>query len=154
MVRLSVGCRYRKGRVGMRAHLTERVRIEAGDAGLDEVSLPGRQGRLALAYLLVEHHRPVPRDELADLLWAGEPPGSWEKGLAVVISKLRGVLATAGLGDGVLTHAFGCYQLHLPADVWIDVEVAERGVEDAEAALAQRDASQARSSALVAAALA
>ena len=81
---------------------------------------------MALAYLLVEHRRPVPRDELADLLWGGEPPGSWEKGLAVVISKLRAVLAAADLGDGVLTHAFGCYQLHLPADVWIDVEAPSR----------------------------
>ena len=138
----------------MRAHLTERVRIEAGDAALDEASLPGHQGRLALAYLLVEHGRPVPRDELADLLWGGEPPGTWEKGLAVVISKLRAVLAAAGLGDRVLTHAFGCYQLHLPDDVWLDVEVAEQAVEAAEAALAQRDATQARSSALVAAVIA
>src|SRR5436190_7152463 len=119
MVRLSPCCRAGKS-VGMRPHLTERVRVEVGDTLLDEASLPGQQGRLALAYLLVEHHRPVPRDELADLLWAGEPPASWEKGLAVVISKLRAVLTTAGLGDGVLTHAFGCYQLHLPPDVWID----------------------------------
>ena len=140
--------------MGTRAHLTERVRFEVDDAVIDEVSLPGHQGRLALAYLLVEHHRPVPRDELADLLWGGEPPGSWEKGLAVVISKLRAVLVAAGLGDGVLTHAFGCYQLHLPADVWIDVEVAERAVEVAESALAQRDATQARNSALVAAVIA
>jgi DNA-binding SARP family transcriptional activator/pimeloyl-ACP methyl ester carboxylesterase len=138
----------------MRAHLTERVRIEAGDIAIDEVDLPGHQGRLALAYLLVEHRRPVPRDELADLLWAGEPPGTWEKGLAVVISKLRAVLAAADLGDGLLTHAFGCYQLHLPASVWIDVEAAEQSVETAETALAQNDPTQARNSALIAAALA
>jgi DNA-binding SARP family transcriptional activator/pimeloyl-ACP methyl ester carboxylesterase len=138
----------------MRAHLTERLRIEVGDTSLDEASLAGQQGRLALAYLLVEHHRPVPRDELADLLWGGEPPGSWEKGLAVVISKLRAVLTTAGLGDGVLTHAFGCYQLHLPADVWIDIEAAARSVEQAEASLAQDDAARARDCASDAAAIA
>jgi DNA-binding SARP family transcriptional activator len=62
----------------MQAQLTERLRIDLGDTTIDEASLPGQQGRLALAYLLVEHRRPVPRDELADLLWAGEPPGSWE----------------------------------------------------------------------------
>ncbi|HTK14842.1 MAG TPA: alpha/beta fold hydrolase, partial [Acidimicrobiia bacterium] len=140
--------------VGMRAHLTERVRIEVDDTSLDEASLPGQQGRLALAYLLVEHHRPVPRDELADLLWGGEPPGSWEKGLAVVISKLRAVLTTAGLGDGVLTHAFGCYQLNLPPDVWIDIEAATRSVEQAEASLAQADAARARDCASDAAAIA
>src|SRR3954470_15795117 len=142
MVRLSPGCRAGKD-VGMRAHLTERVRIEVGDTLLDEANLPGQQGRLAFAYLLVEHRRPVPRDELADLLWGGEPPSSWEKGLAVVISKLRAVLATAGLGDASLTHAFGCYQLHLPADTWIDVEAAELAVETAEAALARHDATEA-----------
>jgi DNA-binding SARP family transcriptional activator/pimeloyl-ACP methyl ester carboxylesterase len=140
--------------MGMRAHLTERVRIEVGDVAIDERSLPGHQGRLALAYLLVEHRRPVPRHELADLLWGEEPPASWEKGLAVVISKLRTVLAAADLGDGLLTHAFGCYQLHLPPGTWIDVEVAERTVEDAEAALSQGDPTQARNSALVAAVVA
>src|SRR4249920_776596 len=105
MVQLSAGCRTGRGVRGLRVHLTERVRIEVGDALLDEAGLPGHQGRLALAYLLVEHRRPVPRDELADLLWGGAPPDSWEKGLAVVISKLRTVVAAAGLGDGVLTHA-------------------------------------------------
>src|SRR5438045_914021 len=105
MVELTAGCRTGKC-VQMRAHLTERVRIELDDTLIDEANLPGRQGRLALAYLLVEHRRPVPREELADALWGGEPPSSWEKGLAVVISKLRAVLVHAGLGERVLTHAF------------------------------------------------
>src|SRR5436190_14643683 len=153
MVQLSAG--YRAGKdVGMRAHLTERVRIEVGDTVLDEASLPGQQGRLAFAYLLVEHRRPVPRDELADLLWGGEPPSSWEKGLAVVISKLRTVLGAAGLGEGVLTHSFGCYQLNLPSGVWIDLEEAERAAELAEEALARGDAVAAQTTASVAAAIA
>jgi DNA-binding SARP family transcriptional activator/pimeloyl-ACP methyl ester carboxylesterase len=138
----------------MRAQLTERVRIEVGDTVVDEAVLPGAQGRLALAYLLVEHRRPVPRDELAELLWNGAPPSSWEKGLAVVISKLRGVLVKAGLGEGVLTHAFGCYQLHVPSDAWIDVEAAERGVEVAERALADNDAPRAQAAAADAAVIA
>jgi pimeloyl-ACP methyl ester carboxylesterase/DNA-binding SARP family transcriptional activator len=138
----------------MRAHLTERVRIELGDASIDEASLPGQQGRLAFAYLLVEHRRPVPRDELADLLWAGEPPGSWEKGLAVVISKLRTAVAAGGLGEGMLTYSFGCYQLHLPPEVWIDVEAATRAVELAEEAVAQDDAANAHRAASLAATIA
>jgi DNA-binding SARP family transcriptional activator/pimeloyl-ACP methyl ester carboxylesterase len=153
MVQLSPG--YRAGKdVGMRAHLTERVRVEVGDTLLDEARLPGQQGRLAFAYLLVEHRRPIPRDELADLLWSGEPPTSWEKGLAVVISKLRTALGSVGLGEGVLTHSFGCYQLNLPADVWIDVEEAARAVELADEALARDDATAAHTSASVAAAIA
>jgi pimeloyl-ACP methyl ester carboxylesterase/DNA-binding SARP family transcriptional activator len=93
---------------------------------------------------MVEHHRPVPRVELADLLWAGEPTTSWEKGLVRVISKLRSVLVTAGLGEEVLTHAFGCYQLHLPRGTWIDVEAAEEAVAQAERALEADDAAGAR----------
>jgi DNA-binding SARP family transcriptional activator len=134
--------------------VTERVRIEVSDAILDEADLPGRQGRLTLAYLIIEHHRPVPRVELADLLWAGEPTTSWEKGLVRVISKLRSALATAGLGEEVLTHAFGCYQLHLPADVWIDVEAAEEAAAQAERALEAVDATGARRCASVAATIA
>ncbi len=127
----------------MRAYLTERLRLEVGDRVVDQASLPGRQGRLALAFLLVEHHRPVPRDELADVLWAGAPPRSWEKGLAVVVSKLRAALAESGLGDRALTYAFGCYELHLPTDAWIDVEAAEDAVEFAETARGNDDAIEA-----------
>lgn len=139
---------------GVRAYLTERVRLEAGDTLVDEADLPGRQGRMVLAYLLVEHHRPVPRAELADLLWGGKPTARWEKGLAVVISKLRVVLAKAGLGEEVLTHAFGCYQLHLPHGAWIDVEAAEQAAGRAERALAKADAAEASSWASVAATIA
>jgi DNA-binding SARP family transcriptional activator/pimeloyl-ACP methyl ester carboxylesterase len=128
----------------MRAHLTERVRIEIGDTVVDEADLPGRQGRLALAYLIVGHHRPVPRVELADLLWAGELTTSWEKGLVRVISKLRSVLAAAGLGEQVLTHAFGCYQLHLPPGTWVDVEVAEEAAAQGERAFEADDPAGAR----------
>jgi DNA-binding SARP family transcriptional activator/pimeloyl-ACP methyl ester carboxylesterase len=138
----------------MRAQLTDRVQIEVGDACVDEAALPGQQGRLALAYLLAEHDRPVARDELADLLWRGAPPSSWEKNLAVVISKLRAALAKAGLSEGILTHAFGCYQLNLPAGASLDIEEAEAAVELAEQALAQHDASRSRTAASVGAAIA
>ena len=39
-----------------------------------EGSLRGRQGRLLLAYLVLNRHRPVRRDELVDALWL-EPEG-------------------------------------------------------------------------------
>ena len=39
-----------------------------------EVALPGRQGRLVLAFLLVNRRRAVGRDELLDLLWPDQPP--------------------------------------------------------------------------------
>jgi SARP family transcriptional regulator, regulator of embCAB operon len=39
-----------------------------------EVELPGRQGRLVLAYLAVHRDRPVTRDELIALLWPERLP--------------------------------------------------------------------------------
>ena len=82
---------------------------------IDEARFPGRQGRLLFAYLVAEQGRPVPRDELAEALWGEAPPATWEKALSVIASKLRGLLADAGVdGANVLTSAFGCYRLDLP----------------------------------------
>ena len=83
--------------------------------------------------------RPIPRDELADVLWEGNPPTTWEKALGVLASKLRSVL-----GEGKLTAAFGCYRLDLPDGSWVDVVAAEEAAGEAEAALARDDVEAAR----------
>ena len=106
----------------VRAHLTERVCIEVGDTLIDEASLPGHQGRLALAYLLVAH-RPVSRDELADLLWRGEPPTSWEKGLGGGDVEAPRRAGPAGAGRG---RAHECVWL-LPAAPSVDRLDRHRG---------------------------
>jgi YVTN family beta-propeller protein len=139
----------------LRISLTGRVSIEANGVTLDEQHFPGRQGRLLFAYLLAEHGRPVPRDELADALWGEAPPATWEKALAVLVSKLRTLLQECGVdGHSALTSAFGCYQLVLPEGAWIDVAAASEAVATAEAALAAGDVTAARRHAAVAAALA
>jgi DNA-binding SARP family transcriptional activator len=51
------------------------------------------------AYLVVEQSRAVPRDELAAVLWGETPPATWDKALAGIVSKLRGLLAKGGI-DG------------------------------------------------------
>jgi hypothetical protein len=38
--------------------------------------LPGRQGRLLFAYLVVNRHRQAPRDELAEALWREPEPAA------------------------------------------------------------------------------
>ena len=89
------------------------------------------------AYLAVQMGRAVPRDELAEALWGEELPASWEKALRVLMTKLRALLEECGIdGSTALTSAFGCYQLALPPDAWIDVHAAASAVERAEAALA------------------
>jgi len=118
----------------LRIYLTGRVLVEDdGKILLDERRLMGRQGRLTFAYLAYEHLRAVSRDELAEELWLGKVPPSWERSLSALISKLRALLA--GLPNVVLNASFGHYQLSLPADVWIDVEAAAGAVDRAESAL-------------------
>jgi SARP family transcriptional regulator, regulator of embCAB operon len=141
--------------MSVRVSLTERVSIEARGAVVDEQRFPGRQGRLVFAYLLAEHGRPVPRGELAEALWGDEPPATWEKALSVLVSKLRALLTECGLdGARSLTSAFGCYQLTLPADTWIDVVAADEAASAAEHSLAAGELEQARADASVAESLA
>ena len=105
--------------------MTERLAFEANGTKLDEPRFPGRQGRILFAYLAAQHGRSVPRDELAELLWGENLPATWEKALRVLMTKLRALLEECGLeGSSVLRSAFGCYQLTLPADAWIDVDAA------------------------------
>jgi DNA-binding SARP family transcriptional activator len=96
-----------------------------------EDALPGRQGRLAFAYLAVHRHRPVTRDELEGALWT--EPGASDR-LSPLLSKLRAVVPLDGRGE---------VRLALPDDAWIDVEVAAEGLHRAESAVAQGDFSAA-----------
>jgi DNA-binding SARP family transcriptional activator/ABC-type branched-subunit amino acid transport system substrate-binding protein len=131
--------------------LVGRVAVEADGVLIDEARFPGRQGRLLFAYLVAELGRPVPRDELAEALWGESPPATWDKALAVLVSKLRGLLADCGLdGANVLTSAFGCYRLDLPADSWVDVIATADAVQEAEAALAAGDFENATAAAALA----
>ena len=120
----------------LRVYLAGTIRVERGSILLDEADLPGRQGRVAFAMLAAERDRAISTDELSEQLWSGEPPGAWEVALRAIVSKLRGALGGPGLdGHGWIEHAFGCYQLRLPSDAWVDLEVAADAVHRAEAAL-------------------
>ena len=135
--------------------MTERLAVEANGTRLDEQRFPGRQGRILFAYLAAQKGRPVPRDELAELLWGDELPATWEKALRVLMTKLRALLAECGIdGATALTSAFGCYQLTLPDGAWIDVHAAAIALERAETALAGADHDYARAQAATAAELA
>lgn len=85
--------------------------------------LPGRQGRLLLAYLALNRLRPVTRDELIEALW----PDGRDGGLAPLLSKLRRAVPVDGT------------RLTLPAESRVDVEVAADAVHRAESAVTQGD---------------
>jgi YVTN family beta-propeller protein len=139
----------------LKVFLAGRVAVEADGVVIEEQGFPGRQGRLLFAYLVAEQGRPVPRAELAEVLWGDTPPATWEKALTVLVSKLRSLLAESGLDRATaLTSAFGCYRLSLPQSAWVDVIAAADAVHEAEAALAEGELEQAKALAMEAASLA
>jgi SARP family transcriptional regulator, regulator of embCAB operon len=98
-----------------------------------EHQLPGRQGRLAFAYLAANRMRPISRSELTEALWPDSLPGNVDASLAALISKLRRVVgATALTGRSTL-------DLVLPEGTLIDVEAAFEAIHRAEGAIGRGD---------------
>ena len=129
----------------MRIYLAGQLTIEAGDRLTDERQLPGKQGLLVSAYLVLERRRPVSRDKLAEVVWGVEPPAAWDSALSAIVSKLRGVLRGLDLPDGAaaISGHRGRYQMHLPSDTWVDVEAVPHALDEAEGALRRSDAAAA-----------
>ena len=107
-------------------------------------ALPGRQGRLLFAYLVLNRDRDCGRGELIDLLWPEHPPAAAETALSALLSKLR-----RALGDGALA---GRSELRLvpPGPVSVDVEEAHTAAARAETAIDAGDWTTAAESARVA----
>jgi DNA-binding SARP family transcriptional activator len=115
-------------------YLTAPIRIQGPAAVAGEERLHGPQGKLVLAMLALEPRRPVGRDELADELWPGEMPSSADLSVKVLISKVRTVLREVA-PDLRLEGAVGYYQLVVPRETTIDVELAAARIHTAEAAM-------------------
>jgi DNA-binding SARP family transcriptional activator len=115
-------------------YLTGPIRIQGPVGVIGEAHLHGPQGRLVLAMLALDHRRPVGRDEIADELWPDELPKSWDVSVKVLVSKIRASLREV-TPDLQLEGAAGYYQLIVPADTTIDVEVAAARIHVGEAAL-------------------
>ena len=93
-----------------------------------DADLPGRQGRLAFAFLTLNRHRVVTRSALVDAIWPEEPPALVDTALNALISKLRKALGSdtvSGRGDVRL----------VLSDAWIDVEAAAEAIHRAEGAV-------------------
>ena len=72
----------------VRIQICGALAIERDGQRLD-AGLPGRQGRLLFTYLVVNRHRHVPRDELAEALWREPDPAAVDARLNPLLSKLR-----------------------------------------------------------------
>lgn len=98
-------------------------------------SLPGAQGRVALAFLTTNRDRGATRTQLSEALWGDTPPPEAGTALRALISKLRRVLVHVG-EDALPTSDL--LKIRLPPDAWVDTEAAARAVHDAQAAVAQQ----------------
>ena len=98
-----------------------------------ESSLPGRQGRLLVAFLALNRDRAVGRGELVEAVWSRELPRDPADVLAALLLKVR-----AALGGGYL-QGRGELVLVLPADADVDVQRALAAVHRAESACALAD---------------
>jgi pentatricopeptide repeat protein len=104
-----------------------RARIEGRRVDGD---LPGRQGRLAFAFLTLNRHRVVTRAALVDALWPEEQPALVDTAVNALLSKLRKALGQSAIeGRGEI-------RLVLPR-AWVDVEAAAEAIHRAEGAVAR-----------------
>lgn len=93
--------------------------------------LPGRQGRLTFAYLVVNRGKTIERHQLVEALWGENPPAEPDAALSAILSKLRRAIAPATIeGRSSLT-------IELPDGIWIDVDAASEALHRAEPAAAQ-----------------
>ena len=137
----------------VRVWLTGSLAFEVDGVLVESRRFPGRQGRVAFAYLVGEQERAVSRDELIELLWPDQAPRAFDVALSAVMSKLRALMSSAGLDRLALETEAPGYRLNLPAATWIDVAAAAESVHEAEAALRAERYEDAYGPAVVAAAI-
>jgi len=99
-----------------------------------ERDLPGRRGRLLVAYLAANRLSAVDRDALLEVLWHPADPGRGAAaGFAALLSKTRGALAPIEI------RGRGSLQIVLPAQSVVDADAAAAALHDAEAAASLQD---------------
>jgi DNA-binding SARP family transcriptional activator len=105
--------------------------VEADGKRID-AGLPGRQGRLLFTYLVINRHRQISRDELAESLWRESDPATVDTRLNPLLSKLRRVFGTDAVpGRSTL-------RLCLP-EASVDLESAVEAIHRAESAVAHQE---------------
>ena len=95
-----------------------------------EDALPGANGQLLFAYLVLNRRRRMGRDELIIAIYGEDAPPEYHPRLSVLLSKLR---STVG-HDLVVGRSE--IELVLPPDPFVDVEAALRAVHRAESSVA------------------
>jgi DNA-binding SARP family transcriptional activator len=107
---------------GAKVQLCGRFVVELGGRRV-EGNLPGRQGRLLLAYLVTNRDRTVTREEVLEALW----PDGRDGGLAPLLSKVRRVVPLDGLVEAAAAavhRAESALALGAPHEAWGPAQVA------------------------------
>ncbi len=93
-----------------------------------------RQARQLLKILITERPRPVSTDRLIEILWPTSTPSAAATTLRSAINALRNVLEPDRISRApsryVITQTPG-YAFHLHEDIWLDVDIFERALDQA-----------------------
>jgi len=98
-----------------------------------EAALPGRQGRLLFAILVLNRHRLMPRSEVIDSLWPDDVAATADSSLSVLTSRLRKAI------DPIRIEGRGTVRLIADDTAVIDLETADDAIHRAESAVSHRD---------------
>jgi len=115
-----------------RIQLCGRFVVRLGGQRLED-GLPGANGRLLFAYLVLNRRRRMSRDELLIAIYGEDASPDYHARLTVLLSKLRSIVgrdAVAGRSE---------VELVLPPDAFVDVEAALRAVHRAESHVASSE---------------
>jgi DNA-binding SARP family transcriptional activator len=112
-----------------RIQLCGRLRVDVEGRHVTPL-LRGRQGRVLLAYLVINRGRALTREEMIRAIWPEQPPEHPAAALRTQLSRVRRALGAPALAGRE------AIELHLPKDAWIDIEAAEEAIHAADLALA------------------
>jgi SARP family transcriptional regulator, regulator of embCAB operon len=115
-----------------RVQLCGTFAVELRGRRIDDM-LPGRQGRLLFAYLVLSRLQHVSRSTLIDALWGDDQPADAGGALSAVISKTRSVVG------GDVLRGRSELSLALPEPAHVDIEVAVSQLHSGESAVAVGD---------------
>ncbi|MDQ4096851.1 MAG: AAA family ATPase, partial [Actinomycetota bacterium] len=111
----------------LRVRLMSQFEVRAG-AGTP-LQLPAGKATLLAQLLVVRRRSSVSVDTIMDVLWGDQPPSGGPQNVATLVSRLRRVLGPERISGGR-----GGYQFET-VGCWIDVDEAERLVNEAESQL-------------------
>lgn len=107
-----------------------------GSTHIEDRAFGGPQPRLVTAMLLVGRDQAWTAEQLADQLWPAGPPQRWRPAVRALVSRVRALLADAGVDGMVVSSRAGHYHVEL-SDLSVDLELAHGDVVRAGRAVAE-----------------